>query len=455
MNNPYHTTPCLIPLLFAATACNRNGVANTYGINEDTPIVSPTIAHMVTQIRLKQLSTQVSQNTRLAAIRTWLTQHPEVDDAHFIQKIGSYLEKWITESSQIDDYLDKAQEDRNKDEEKFIAEGKSEIEIINELGKPPLGWAIRCRKTTYLLEMVKPYISEAGLRNRVESGKLINGLCNEITTELPTLGSCNDQAYWGNGNHVLVSVILDLIYATWCAAGKKLVAMAGASTFYPFEDEIFRLPVEVVSADYPFASECGMLLYGEYQYGGHSYFKDRWLLKPEDCSSSVGKAIGLSHAQVEYIATKDMIAAYKEKEGAKNLASYYHCNKVTAFPQGEPIDTAQLKSIEPGDALLMDGHIAVVAENPNDNFRLTMLEFVQGLKSSPRVFGGGSSTYDLQEKVKQRALFFLRPITKPLSQPLTTAQLLNTIDSRFCSFYNQGIAERPSDYEQFFSHLYS
>lgn len=97
------------------------------------------------------------------------------------------------------------------------------------------------------------------------------------------------------------------------------------------------------------------------------------MLKPEDCSSSVGKAIGLSHEQIEWIATKDMIAAYKEEKGAKNLVSDYHCNRVTAFPQEEPIDTAQLQLIKPGDALLMNGHIAVVAENPNnDNFRLTI-----------------------------------------------------------------------------------
>lgn len=148
---------------------------------------------------------------------------------------------------------------------------KSVVEIITELGKPPLGWAIICRKTTYLLQMVKPYISEAGLISRIESGKLINGLCNDLTTELPTLGSSSDQAYWGNGNHVLGSVILDLIYATWCAAEEKLTPMAGASTFYSFDNETFQLPAELVSPDYPFAAEHDMLLYGEYQYGGHSY----------------------------------------------------------------------------------------------------------------------------------------------------------------------------------------
>jgi len=429
-------------------------------MKKDTPITMPTVAHIATQIRVKQLGIQTSQNKRLAAIQEWLAQNSEIVDKYFREKILGRLEQWITVGKQIDSYLDDQQKRRNAEEAKLRAENpeiKSEADIAAKLGRPPLGWPIRCRKNLYLLEWIKPYISKDGLIDRLQSGNLIHNLQNKVTDELPTLASPDKEVYWGNGNHILASVLLDVIYASCCAeAGAKLTPMAGTSTFYRFENESFKLPASLALLDYPFVSEEGMLLYGEYQYGGHSYFKDRWLLRPEDCSSSVGKALGLSHEQVEYISTQDMIAAYKQEEGAKKLEIDYDCNRVTAFPQGETIGATQLELIEPGDILLMSGHIVVVAEKPDSNGMMTTLEFAQGLQSTPRVFGGGSATYNLHEKVAKTELFFLRPrATTPLRETWTAKQLLDKIDSRFSSFYAQNIVEKRDDYEQFFKNLYT
>jgi hypothetical protein len=135
-----------------------------------------------------------------------------------------------------------------------------------------------------------------------------------------------------------------------------------------------------------------MLLFGDYQFGGHRYFKDQLVFGPEDCSSSVGKATYLTTDQVKAIYTG----------GMRENPSQYGYELVTTL--NSSIGEDQLKLIQPGDIYLYKSHTAIIATEPDNHSNITTLEFNRDIDTeNSKRLGGGTYNYKLIDKAKEDA----------------------------------------------------
>lgn len=382
-----------IIFLLLTIACNR---LSTYSMNSSSRSVTfkeintLPVAHMVAQIRSKQLSIKDVQNKLLALIKNKLLEESMKDNSRktVLKLIIEGLERDYCISNHINDFLE-----------------KSTLEDI--------GYEIKTNKTPQQLLMALEWVQkqkETFITNLL-SDKLYHGLSNDISPdELPTLQSPSDTVFWGNENSSVSTAMLISIAAT-LSIKLDHMNMPAAATAYPFRNRDFKLPNDLVPTPYPFASQRSMLLIDTYQYGGQrNWYPDnssntddtnQLLLGPEDCSSAVGKATYCTTKQVKTINTNEIIKAYYDQN---NL---YHYCPVTCLHSN--ISDQQLKLIHPGSIYIVKGHTAIVASKPDQKGNVITLQFNRDIHTNTqhKQLGGGLYTYDLATKSKERTIYFL------------------------------------------------
>ena len=168
----------------------------------------------------------------------------------------------------------------------------------------------------------------------------------------------NNSAFWGNENPSVSSVLLYSITST-LEVSINPEDMMGADTFYPF----FKQGPTISGIESnPFVFKNGLVLFGDYQFGGHRYFSNEYpnlgqrLFSPEDCSSAVGKANHLTERQIVGINTTALRAAYTDP------ANEYGYKAVTSSFSGEQL---HYELIEPGDTYVRGGHTAIISGKDN------------------------------------------------------------------------------------------
>ncbi|MEY4463172.1 MAG: hypothetical protein RLZZ81_143 [Pseudomonadota bacterium] len=377
---------------------------------KDFNINSKSVLHMVAQIRAKQLATRDAQNKeQYAIVKAWeengIDKSGEITGKEIIQA----LEDFYNTSKSVNDYL--------KEQD------------VNDIGYP-----IKFNKTDLQLKMALNYAKqqEDNLIDQIIKGKFYSGLSNEINSnELPVLQSDNTVSFWGNENSSVSSVLLESIAQILDIEPTSLV---GAGTVYEFYNSQYELPKELIPEDCHFVGEKGMLLFGDYQYGGHRYFKDQLIFGPEDCSSSVGKATYLPTEQIKSITTAQMRENY----------SQYDYELVTTL--NSSIGEDQLKLIQSGDIYLYKSHTVIIATEPDNHSNITTLEFNRDIDTeNSKRLGGGTYNYKLIDKAKEDAnspVYILRAKNlEPLHAELSSSYFLSKIDAEYINLYPKGSTE--------------
>ncbi|MGI2298987.1 RP439 family protein [Candidatus Cardinium hertigii] len=350
------------------------------------------VAHMVAQVRSKQLSIKDIQNRLLGLIKNKLEEKTQDDNGEtVVQLIINGLKSHCETSKAINNYL-------------------------NRINVDKIGFPVRSNKTYVQLSMALDWVQsqkEMFITN-LRQDKLYRNMSNVVPVDaLPTLKSPSDTVFWGNENPSVSTVMLISIAAT-LGIKPDPINMPAAATVYHFLDPDFELPDSLVPESYPFASQRTMLLIGDYQYGGqrrwygsdlHNFcssdLKGQLLLGPEDCSSAVGKATYCTTAQVSSLTTNAIIKSYDQKDNV------YHYASVTHLIKGD-ISDDQLRLINPGDIYVVRGHTAIVASKPDQKGNVITLQFNRDIDTSEgKLSGGGLFPYNLCEP-KANDTYFLR-----------------------------------------------
>ncbi len=392
-------------------------------------------AHIVAQIRAKQEPTKYSQDKAQESIVKYWEEHPDISEATLTKQFLKNLETYYNTSISINNYFAEQ------------VKARSLKQVLEDVGAP-----IYYNKTHPQLNMDKKWVENQGedFISQLKKGYFYHGLPNTISPdELPTLQLPSDQWYWGNENPSVTSAGLFSGAATWV---KKLDSMPGAATFFPFLNSSYKLPDSLIPSSYPFASTEGMMLFGDYQYGAHRYFKEQLLFGPEDCSSAVGKATYLTTQQVQGINTADMQVAYEiSKESGYKPDPKYHYRAIT-FLSGD-IKDEQLKLIQPGDIYLVKGHTAIIATSPDNKSNITTLQFNRDIDAPEnKRLGGGIYDYNLCDKAKEikTGIYILRPSLEPLHESCSLSQLLHQIDTKYLAEFPEGPKDVLGDCRIFF-----
>ena len=207
--------------------------------------------------------------------------------------------------------------------------------------------------------------------------------------------------------------------------------------FILFFDKSYELSDEVLG-DYPFATKNGMLLFGDYQFGGHRNFQEQLLFAPEDCSSAVGKALYLTSNEMKSFSTKTMDTNYGK----------YNCQPVTTL-SGSAIDD-QMRLMRSGDIYLYinkkaEGHIAFTATVPDlSSGTLPVLEYNRDIEATTdhKLLGGGERHYNLFDKAREctgdKELRIFRPTDAALKESSALPLFLRHIDERYKARFPNG-----------------
>ncbi|KIJ88501.1 RP439 family protein [Rickettsia asembonensis] len=376
---------------------------------QDFKINSKSVLHMLAQIRAKQLAIRDGQNKEQDAIvKAWEENGIDKSGGITGKEIIQALEDFYNTSKSVNNYLKK--------------------QDINDIGYP-----IKFNKTDLQLKMALNYAKqqEDNLIDQIIKGKFYSGLSNEINSnELPVLQSDSTVSFWGNENSSVSSVLLESIAQI---LDIEPISLVGAATGYKFYNSQYELPKELIPEDYHFVGEKGMLLFGDYQYGGHRYFKDQLVFGPEDCSSSVGKATYLPTEQIKSITTAQMRENYS-KYGYELVATL------------NDIDQKQLELIEPGDIYLYKTHCAIIATKPENTAEITTLQFSRDIdREEKKLLGGGIYNYKLRDKVEEDSIspiYILRAKNlEPLHAESSLPYFLSKIDAEYINLYPEGPSE--------------
>ncbi|AAU03903.1 RP439 family protein [Rickettsia typhi] len=376
---------------------------------QDFNVESRSVLHMTAQIRAKQLAIRDAQNREQNAIvKTWEENGVDTSDEAVSNRIINSLEFFYNTSKALSDYL--------------------KTQDINNVGYP-----ITFNKTALQLKMALNYAKqqEDNLIDQIIKGKFYNGLSNDINSqELPVLQSNNMLSFWGNENSSVSSVLLASIARI---LDIEFVPLVGAATNYKFYNPEYTLPQELIPEDYYFASKEGMLLFGDYQYGGHRAFEEQLVFGPEDCSSSVGKATYLSNQQTRSITTTQMKENY----------SKYNYKLITLLK--DIVEQKQLELIEPGDLYVYKNHCAIIATKPDNKAEVTTLQFSRNIdRVENKVSGGGICNYNLIDKAQEEPvnpIYILRKNLEPLPSQSSLKYFLSTIDEGYLNLYPDGPSE--------------
>ncbi len=365
------------------------------------------VAHMAAQARVKDLSTKVAQDKLRDQINLLIESEQELSGNQLMKNIIATLKSNIEHAKVINQIL------ANGDYSTFGIPNKH-------------------NKTIEQLQIALSRISEDDeqMMSKLQQGLYYQNLSNELDFDsLPQLGSPNDQSFWGNENSSATSVLLSSIAHT---LDPQNLQLDGIATFYPFYDVNYKIPVV---ENYPFATEHGLYLFGQYQYGGHRYFSDhhinlgQFYFGPEDCSSAVAKTTKLSEEQLLVTNTTTIRDSYY------NSNNPYHYNPITS--NDDSIDKDLIKA---GDLFVKGVHVAIICEKYNINSEIQCIEFnrdidTQGLK----FLGGGTRTYNLETGTATNArIHILRKVGNELGESYELSHLLSRIDDNFDNNIQEG-----------------
>lgn len=379
-------------------------------------ITRTSLAYMAAGIRAIQDATKYSQDKVQKIIVEYREQYPDISDAELGKLVIKSLENYYQDSASINQNLTSQQDN-------------------------VIGFPIKNNKTHLQLKMAKEWGESQGeeLISQIENGKFYHNLTNLIANnELPILQSASEQEYWGNENPSVSSVLLASIAAT---LGEKQDSMPGAATFFPLLNSNYELelPNNLLSSSYPFASKGGMMLFGDYQFGGHRYFEEQLLFGPEDCSSAVGKATYLTTKQVRGINTTTMRAAYEASQEAGNKPDPKYNYKAITRLSGD-IREEQLRLIQPGDIFLQKKHTGLIATSPDNKSNISTMQYSREIDEGieNKKLGGGVYVYNLCEQAKIEDIYVFRSDSELSRESSSLDQFLSLIDLKASYFCSQG-----------------
>ncbi len=378
-------------------------------LNESVDITEMSSAHMATQIRVRQLATKTTQDRLQELIIQKLEEQQENSGKELVKLISENLSRWLAEI-------------------KLVNTSFSSKEALENVGYP-----IKYNKTALQLEMALKWVdNREDLITDLGRQILYNGLENKVgISTLPILQSPNDKAFWGNENPSVSTVLLYSVASTLgCAVEPN--TLIGAGEFYPFFSGEYILEG---TEENPFIFQDGMVLFGDYQFGGHRYFSNEHpnlaqrLFSPEDCSSAVGKATSLTETQVVSINTTALRKAYGNQENEYNYQS------VTSSLSDEKLD---FTFINPGDIYVRGGHTAIVLGK--DNFgNIQTFEFSRDIDvAENKKLGGGVYQYNLCEipQNAERPVYILRSQIPELKESCSLSALIKKVDTNYYHYTN-------------------
>ena len=258
-------------------------------------INNPVTHSMVSQIRNKQLATKTSQdNLRDSIVKYWESdKFKDISGSKYAKSVLESLESYKTDTVKIDNVVHNAD--------------------VNSVGYP-----IKLNKTCLQVQMAKDWVEtrQEGILSDIKNGRLYNCLSNDILPDaLPMQEAPNNESFWGNENSSVSTVLLYSInHGIYPDYRFDTTELRSTATFYPFYNAGYRLELP---EGYPFASNDGLVLFGDFQFGGHRYFSHKPhpnIFAPEDCSSAVAKATGLREEQIVEINTTKIKEAYQNSK---------------------------------------------------------------------------------------------------------------------------------------------
>lgn len=285
-----------------------------------------------------------------------------------------------------------------------------------------IGFPIKYNKIALQIQMALAWVEERqdNILSDLSKGILYHGLKNEYSYTLPELASDNHTNFWGNENSSVSSVLLWSVRSTLNNTNPIMIDKSNFPQFYPFYNEEFSIN----TCDSAFLNPKGMYLFGDYQFGGHRYFRQQILTYPEDCSSAVAKACGISQEQIKDISTTSL----KEYYQGNNNAMGYKFTKITSSDH----ETLNFDYLTTGDVCVFGGHVLTVGKKDSGN--ITSIEFTRDIDTEGRKqLGGGVKDYTLElfENLAQHGkyLYVLRPNSEPIKESCSVIDLIARIET--------------------------
>lgn len=373
-------------------------------------ITSRSHAHMVAQVRVRQLATRDSQNTLQQKIVALWEENMEISG----EKLTRSFQEMYLSSVQINNSLQNISIDQ-------------------------IGYPIKTNKTPLQLEMAYQWSREKedDLLGHVEENKLYHDLFNTVDEELPCLQSPSETIFWGNENPSVSSVLLAGIGSVM---GLEQKNMPGAALRYPFYDAKYAL--HNIPESYPFASEKKLWLFGDYQFGGQRYLKSRKsLFGPLDCSEAVANSTHLSPEQQLNFSTREIRNAFFKKDN-----EYKYIPITSTCKQ-----SLNLELIQPGDIYLHQGHTAIIT-NIDAKGTMGTIEFTRDIdRPTGKILGGGTYSYNLIEKATYldsglfNQMYILRDSHPPCKESYAYSDLIHKIDSTYRDSFDNKPKDLPGD----------
>lgn len=378
-------------------------------------ITSRSHAHMIAQVRVRQLAIKDSQNLLQQKIIAAWKENAEISGEKFGSNLQEKLYEMYTSSVHINETLEKYSIDQ-------------------------IGYPIKNNKTNLQLNMAYQWGQEKedNLLGHIEENKLYHDLSNIVDVDLPRLQSPSETIFWGNENPSVSSILLASVGSIMGIQQEK---MAGCALRYPFYDTKYTL--HNIPSSYPFASERKMWLFGDYQFGGQRYLKKskKSLFGPLDCSEAVANSTHLSQEQQLNFSTKDIRNAFLTKNNEYNYIP------ITSTYQKK----LNFKLIQSGDIYLHKGHTAIIT-NIDNKGKIGTIEFSRDIdRPTRKILGGGTYSHDLLEKARYlesgpfNQIYILRDSHPPLKETYTYSDLIDKIDSLYCKWFDNKPKDTPGD----------
>lgn len=368
--------------------------------NSNRSVDSSILAHMVAQVRVKQLAINTAHNNILESIEFALESNVDISRDDLFEQVKKEIQNYLEEFRATDETL-KAQD----------------VETV--------GFPIKCNKTGLQLSMVKEWVEsqDDNFLDNLAKGGLYHNLESRIESdELPILGADSESSFWGNENSSVSTVLL---YSVACSLDANLNKMdlAGAATLFPYYNQGYEL--RELSPN-PFVFNDAVLLFGDYQFGGHRYFSREYpgigqkVFAPEDCSSALAKASGLSQ-QVQEIYTSALRENYNK----------YGFDRVSISSEESVLD---IDSIQAGDLFVRGGHAAAIISRDNKG-NIQTVEFNRDIDSSlVKRLGGGIYEYNLLSLAQEdpsKPISILRKEGCQLKESCNFSNLLKLLDTSY------------------------
>jgi hypothetical protein len=402
-------------------------ITNQFQSSNERDIKSTSAQNMVRQIRIQQLETKKIQNKLRKNIEDYAEKHEDITSTEMYNTIAKGVQNQIA-------LYDKTNN--------LIAKGKV---TANDVGIP-IQYNKTCRQLALLQKYIASFIENGNEDNfipKIIKGSFYNGLSNYVTS-LPKLGAPSKADFWGNQNPSESSMML---YNAAKSLEIKITEgnLGGNIRFYPFFDKGY-VNEEIKDSWYVFQKEkfsntyqSGMMLFGNYQYGGHRYFKEHGapfyseksdILFPEDCSSAVGKATGLSIDQITAFSVGSIIKAYETNN--------YGYQAITCQNPSYTIDFDQISN---GDILCyrkkgigQGGHAAIVSKIDKSG-NIQTYDFNRNIDNG-EIEGGGYDCRSLAELTEKNDVYILRSDQKEFKESIRESDLLSQIDNGWYSELN-------------------